>query len=229
MGHGYAPHVAPDPSPIVRVENGRCEARWPHEAPGSGVAVDFGSIALGRGATALLSMPLVRACGRSLAQRGATLVDATAGLGYDAYLLSRAGFRVTAIERSAEVAALLADGLRRAGQPFTLVVGDARALLGGQGAGQRPDVIYLDPMYPPKRRASALPPKEMQIVRSLVGDDADSRELFEAACAAAPRVVVKRPLHADPFAAPTSTVAGKLARFDVYVRGAARPGARTSP
>jgi 16S rRNA (guanine1516-N2)-methyltransferase len=199
--------------PIVETVNGRVEARFADERPGSGVVVDFATLVMPRGSS-VRSMPIVRACGRELAACHARLVDATAGLGYDAYVLSRAGFDVVAIERSSEVARLLADGLRRASQPFALIEGDAKALL----AEQKPDVVYLDPMYPAKRRASALPPKEMQIVRALVGDDDDARELLALARAVAPRVVVKRPLHAKAMDAPTSTIEGKLARFDVYVR-----------
>ncbi|MFO0828359.1 MAG: class I SAM-dependent methyltransferase [Phycisphaerales bacterium] len=201
--------------PIIELVDGRVEARWPEDRQGSGVAVDFESLALPGGVGALRAMPLVRACGRELAKGGATLVDATAGLGYDAYLLARAGFRVIAIERSPDVARLCADAQRRARrESFELRVGDAREQL----AALRPDVVYLDPMYPPKKRASALPPKEMQIVRAIVGDDLDAAELFAVARASAPRVVVKRPLHAEPMGVPTSTIEGKLARFDVYLR-----------
>lgn len=203
----------------------RVEARWPQEQPGRGLVVDFASMALPGGAEALRALPLVRACGRSLAAEHATLVDATAGLGYDAFLLAVAGFRVSAIERSAEVATLLEDALRRAeaaprlceliGGRLAIERADARDAL----ARARPSVVYLDPMFPPKRRASALPPKEMQIVRALVGDDLDVAELFAAARAAAPRVVVKRPSHARPLAEPTSSIEGRLARFDVFVGG----------
>jgi 16S rRNA (guanine1516-N2)-methyltransferase len=200
--------------PIVEVIEERVAARFADERRGSGVSVDFAAIVMQHGASGLRAMPLVRACGRELALRGARLVDATAGLGYDAFVLSRAGFRVTAIERSPEVARLLADGLRRSKDPFTLIVGDAKALL----VKHKPEVVYLDPMYPAKKRTSALPPKEMQIVRALVGDDDDSSELFAIARAIADRVVVKRPLHAKAMATPTSTIEGKLARFDVYVR-----------
>ncbi|MDZ4830036.1 MAG: class I SAM-dependent methyltransferase [Phycisphaerae bacterium] len=201
--------------PIIEHVNGRVEARWSDERAGTGIAVDFDAIALLGGDAAVRSMPLVRACGRDLAKAGATLVDATAGLGYDAYLLAIAGFRVIAFERSRGVVQLLEDGLRRGKRAtFELRHADARPLLATLDA----DVIYLDPMYPPKRRASALPPKDMQIVRAIVGADVDARDLFDAARSAAPRVVVKRPLHAESFGVPTSTVAGKLARFDVYIR-----------
>jgi 16S rRNA (guanine1516-N2)-methyltransferase len=193
---------------------GRVEARGPGDRPGTGVAVDFASLRFPGGPDAVRGMPLVRACGRDLARRGATLVDATAGLGYDAFVLAMAGFRVIACERSAEVFRLLEDGVRRTPHPkLSVRLGEARDLL----RELAPEVIYLDPMYPPKRRASALPPKDMQMVRALVGDDLDAAELFAVARSVADRVVVKRPADARPMATPTASVGGKLARFDVFV------------
>lgn len=163
-------------------------------------------------------MPLVRACGVDRARAGELLIDATAGLGYDAYVLALAGFRVLAIERSVEVFRLLEDGVAHAPhERLAIRNADARSELAELvRSGERPSVVTLDPMYPPKRRASALPPKDMQIVRALVGDDPDSADLFAVACSIASRVVVKRPLHADSFAAPHHVIEGKLARFDVF-------------
>src|SRR5215470_6784060 len=67
------------------------------------------------------------------------IVDATAGLGRDAFLLASAGATVTMLERSAEVHALLQDALARAAAAspelaevvarMTLIHGDARSLL----------------------------------------------------------------------------------------------------
>ncbi len=64
------------------------------------------------------------------------IVDATAGLGRDAFLLASLGAEVTLLERSPEVHALLADGIARASQAspefaaivarMTLHLGDAR-------------------------------------------------------------------------------------------------------
>jgi len=83
----------------------------------------------------------------------------------------------------------------------------------------RPDAIYLDPMYPPKRRKSALAKKEIQFLRQLVGDDPDSYTLFKTAMEIAKdRVVVKRPHYAEPVLdKPSMSYQGKLVRFDVYL------------
>lgn len=205
--------------PILESIEGRLEARWPDERPGTGITVDYSAMRFPDGPDSVRGMPLVRACGRELARDRATLVDATGGLGYDAFVLALAGFRVTAIERVPEVAALAEDGIARAcaeRPDLALAIrrGDAKELL----ASLLPDVVYLDPMYPVKRRTSALPPKDMQIVRAFAGDDLDSRELFERARAVARRVVVKRPPHAEPLGTPSHSIESKLVRFDVFLR-----------
>jgi 16S rRNA (guanine1516-N2)-methyltransferase len=196
--------------------------------PGTrGVLVDFRSIDLRTG-TGNLSrrQPLGRAFGRETR----TVVDATAGLGHDAALLACMGYHVTAIERSPIIAALLSDGIRRAAcdealrkllvPHLRLRVGDAREILANQSSAvDRPDAVFLDPIFPAKRKASALPKKSIRLVRRLVGDDADAGELFTAAIRAAERrVVVKRPHHAPPLGGePAFTISAKLVRYDVYI------------
>jgi 16S rRNA (guanine1516-N2)-methyltransferase len=170
--------------------------------------------------------PLARAFGRRVRH----IVDATAGYGQDALLLALMGFRVTAIERAVVIAALTRDGLRRfearsglaLGARLQLVAGDARKLL--PGLAPRPDAVYLDPMFPPKRRKSAAVKKEMRLLRELVGDDPDAGELLQVARAvAADRVVVKRPDDAPPLAPdPHASIAGKLVRYDIYLGGGRR-------
>jgi 16S rRNA (guanine1516-N2)-methyltransferase len=100
--------------------------------------------------------------------------------------------------------------------PRLLPVGDARAIL--PTLDPAPDVIYLDPMFPPKRRRSAAVSKELRLLRLLAGEDSDAHELFEVARRVArQRVVVKRPDHALPLAPrPTVSYGGKLVRYDVY-------------
>jgi 16S rRNA (guanine1516-N2)-methyltransferase len=158
--------------------------------------------------------PLAKAVGR----RARRVADATAGFGGDTLLFARMGFHVVAIERSPVVAAVLRDALSRAGYPDlqTYERDSCEALW---SLHPRPDVVYLDPMYPRKRHSSALPGKELQILRALVGDDDGSQRLFTvAAKIAQQRVVVKRPLHAPPLVAdPTLSFAGKLARYDAYL------------
>jgi 16S rRNA (guanine1516-N2)-methyltransferase len=161
------------------------------------------------------------------------LIDATAGLGKDGFVLASLGCSVRLIERSPIVAALLADGLQRArlepdlaawmGLRLQLHQGDARQLLPRLCAEQPAEVIYLDPMFP-ERKKTALVKKEMRLFRQLLGEDADGPELL--ACAlplASKRVVVKRPRQGEalPGPKPNLVMAGKSTRYDIYLRNGA--------
>ena len=134
---------------------------------------------------------LVRALGW---KRGVvTVVDATAGLGRDAAALARVGFRVLAVERSAAVAALWQEALPRAPHGLSFHRGDARDLLRDlAAAGQRPDAVYIDAMYPAGKRKAASQ-KALVLLREMVGDDGDVDALLGVALEiATQRVVVKR-------------------------------------
>ena len=155
-----------------------------------------------------------------------TVIDATAGLGRDAFVLASIGCQVTMFERHPVVAALLADGLDRAYQDPTigqLLQKQLRLIYNSSLHGlslyqDKPDVVYLDPMFP-HRQKSALVKKEMRIFQQLVGNDLDAEELLEPARRLAKkRVVVKRPDYA-PFLAnqkPTAEIKTKNHRFDIY-------------
>lgn len=155
------------------------------------------------------------------------VVDATAGLGRDAFLLASLGARVTLIERSETMHALLLEGLERARAEggrhaetvsrMTLVHGDSCVLL----PQMKPQVILIDPMHPPRDK-TALVKKEMRLIRDIVGTDADSVQLMQVALEAAQnRVVLKWPLRADPMAGvrkPSHQILGKSTRYDVFVK-----------
>lgn len=159
-----------------------------------------------------------------------SIVDATAGLGRDAFVLASLGAQVLLIERVAAIAALLEDGLKRAARHsdtadiaarMTLRHGDAAQSLAELVASAHfpPQVIHLDPMFP-HREKSALVKKEMRLFRELAGDDDDAPRLLEAALdIATHRVVVKRPRKAPPIKgpAPQHTLEGKTSRYDLYV------------
>lgn len=151
------------------------------------------------------------------------VIDATAGLGRDAFILASLGCQVSLIERSTMIFQLLADGLQRAEQAestreialrMSLYEGEARDFFSQIEA----DVIYCDPMYP-ERKKSALVKKEMRILQAINGADEDSAILLRAALAAnVKRVVVKRPKGAENLAelVPNFSYNGKHTRFDVY-------------
>lgn len=157
------------------------------------------------------------------------VLDPTAGLGRDAFVLAWLGCSVQMVERSPIVAALLRDGLNRAAtdpeiglivkERLSLTVAEGRAYLSQLDETQRPAVIYLDPMYP-HRTKTALVKKEMRLLRPIIGDDQDAPSLLAHALGRARhRVVVKRPRLAPIIEGPKPSMAieGKNTRFDVYL------------
>ncbi|MFM7051420.1 MAG: class I SAM-dependent methyltransferase [Planctomycetota bacterium] len=199
------------------------ELRREGDREGRGVRCDLGAISLRGGRAEARAMPVAKAVGDAR-----TVVDATAGLLGDAFLLAAAGFEVTAIERSPLVHAVVRDGLERAlrdprlaaliGGRLRLVHADARAWLeAAAGTPDAPDAVLIDPMFPPKKKRSALPRKEMVVLREAVGTDEDAGGLLTAArrCARM-RVALKRADDAAELATPDWRTEGKTVRFDVW-------------
>lgn len=165
-----------------------------------------------------------------------TVLDGTAGLGRDAFVLASLGCKVQMVERHPVVAALLDDGLQRAkqdpeigswvGERMSLIHASSHTALDDLAQDEsftKPDVVYLDPMYPhpENKKKSALVKKEMRVFQSLVGADLDADNLLQPALAlATKRVVVKRPDYANWLAEqkPTMAIETKKNRFDVYVK-----------
>ncbi len=159
-----------------------------------------------------------------------TVLDATAGLGRDAFVLASLGCTVTMFERSPVVAALLDDGLNRAYQDPTiggwmrqrLTLQHHNAIDGLAQLSKSHDVVYLDPMFPHRKKSAAVK-KEMRVFQSLVGSDPDADKLLPLALSAAiKRVVVKRPGYAGFLneKKPSMQLSSKANRFDVYVQAA---------
>lgn len=162
-------------------------------------------------------------------QQFPSVLDATAGLARDSFVLASRGYSLTMCERSPVVAAILQDGLDRArlsGDPeleeiagrMTFNKGSALDYLRMLNETDFPDVIVIDPMFPESKK-SALVKKEMRAFHHIVGPDSDSHLLLEQALKTARhRVVVKRPKKADYLGGlkPNFAVEGKTIRFDVY-------------
>lgn len=156
------------------------------------------------------------------------IVDATAGLGRDSFILAALGYEVIMLERSPTLYESLTGALSQAKADektapiitrMTLIHADSKTWLANQHYPRQPDVIYLDPMFP-ERKKSALVKKEMLMLQALVGEDPDSAELFETAINCAKRrVVVKRPKLAENITdrQPDYTLKGNSSRFDVYL------------
>ena len=169
------------------------------------------------------SLPISRRSplGQALGRKTVSVIDATAGWGRDTMLLWMMGYEVAAVERSPVIGALLMDGLRRyrqrealSGSP-KLTICEAGSFLENHTA----DCVYLDPMFPPRRKDSALAKRPLRVLRELVGDDNDREQLFELALdSAEKRVVTKRPNYAKPWRIPNNTFGGKLMCYDVYLK-----------
>lgn len=156
-----------------------------------------------------------------------TVLDATAGLGQDAFVLAGLGCQVQMLERSPVIHALLADGLARAALVpevaevvgrLELTLADSIRWLAARPQEPLADVLYLDPMFP-HRDKSAEVKKEMQQFRPLVGDDPDAGALLaEALPRARYRVVVKRSRRAPAIDGPPPSLVleGKSSRYDIY-------------
>ena len=157
------------------------------------------------------------------------IVDATTGLGRDAFVLANCGCTILMCERSPILAALLENALTRAANDpeigdwintrMKLNFSDSVTTLNTLSGESLPDVVYLDPMYPHSKR-SAKVKKEMQTLQTLLGADRDSSELFALSLKKARRrVVVKRPKWADCLddSAPDTMVESKNTRYDIYI------------
>ena len=169
---------------------------------------------------------LVKAAKRKNFGERSVLIDATAGMGEDSFLLAAAGFEVHMYEYDPIIAALLEDTLKRAMEDPELcdIAGrmklykedSIRALSGRE---EKVDVVLLDPMFP-ERQKSALIKKKFQLLQQLERPCSDEEELFRAAMEAGPKkIIIKRPLK-GPFLAgrkPDYSLTGKAIRYDCIV------------
>ena len=174
---------------------------------------------------------IAKAIGLQDTKRSLNVLDCTAGLGRDAFVLATLGCRVTLLERSPVVAILLENGLKKAGedsrisgiiQRMTLQLISAHDYLTSLSASATSepvyDIIYLDPMFPHKHKSAAVK-KEMQYLQTLLTGDDDAGLLLPLALQHARyRVVVKRPRIAPDLndTPPSYRLEGKSNRFDVY-------------
>jgi 16S rRNA (guanine1516-N2)-methyltransferase len=196
---------------------------------------------------------------KAVSPRDQIVYDLTAGFGQDSVLMLHGGAsHVVMVERDPVVAALLFDALRRVhliasdGDPMDShtqravdlskrltmeetsdAIHVAKAVVSDTSA-QRPDVCYVDPMFPARRKSAAVK-KNMQILHGLLSSQANEQaastneqelNLLEAAWnLATRRVVVKRPINADCVGGtlpnglkPSYEIKGSINRWDIYVK-----------
>lgn len=169
---------------------------------------------------------LVKAAKIKEAGENPLAIDATAGLGEDSILLAAAGYKVVMYERDQIIAALLEDALDRASQiPELAAIISRMELICGDSIEQlkncdlRPDLIYLDPMFP-ARTKSGLIKKKFQLLQQLESPCEEGEALVMAARAAKPKkIIIKRPLKGEYLAGikPNHSISGKAIRYDCLV------------
>lgn len=165
--------------------------------------------------------PLSQAIGR----RTRTLIDATAGWGGDAMRFCSQGYQVICLERQPLFALMLGDAMQilarsawaqKNSVPVPVVkCGEAINILDNREI--EAECVYLDPMFPTKRKASAMANKSMELLHRLIGEDSDADSLLKKSVENYSRTVVKRPNYAPPlWREPDEQFSGKLIRYDVY-------------
>lgn len=155
--------------------------------------------------------------------RQGKVLDLSCGLGIDTVFMSQLGYNVIALERNPIVHFLLTEAFARTKRSdlnkINVYNEDAISFLKNNRELYKGDVkaIYFDPMYPSSKK-SALPRQEMIIFRSLVGEDMDAMEVAQEAMNwPNVRVVIKRPLDAEPLLSKrVHFYEGKSVRFDMY-------------
>ena len=154
------------------------------------------------------------------------IIDATAGLGYDSFILASLGAKVTLIERSQKMHELLQNGIdegisfggeiEKIINRMELLFGDSKDIL----PKLTPEVIMIDTMYK-ERKKTALVKNNMRLVREIVGPDTDYIELLEVALNCAKnRVVLKQPRYAEPIKdikKCSHQIIGKTIRYDIFM------------
>lgn len=174
--------------------------------------------------------PKQGAFNQALGKKTKSVIDATGGWGGDALLMFLQGYEVTIIERLPIMASLLSDAFDRLSKSLLnspkvgentlhapkVLCGNALSVLRDNRLPA--DCVYLDPMFPPKRKKSAATNKQMQLLQWLAGPDSDASELATYAHAHYPRVTVKRPDYAHPLLTkPSVQFSSKLVHYDVYL------------
>ncbi len=198
--------------------------------------IDFSSPSLRRRAAQTgKSELLLKAIG---ARKNLRVLDCTAGLGVDAYLMAAYGCAVMMLEQSPVLGLMLQGALADASfdpdagsiaRRMQLRQANAVDFLGSQCFEPRDDggdpvqafdVIYIDPMFPPRSKSAEVK-GQMQILQKFVGTTDNVKLLLGKALATGTkRVVIKRPLRGGDIDgySPSYQQKAKASRFDVYLQ-----------
>ena len=116
------------------------------------------------------SQNIRRAClRRGTPPSNTTVLDCTLGVGSDAHVLLSCGAEVVGVERDARVHALVSDAFERSSRrPTKIYNADARdvirsMLAGGCGDGNALGVVYIDVMFPKRKKNRAAAKANMEV------------------------------------------------------------------
>ena len=211
---------------LVEVQQGVIRAR--QNTPGSApVTVEF---TRGRNAHRQrfgggINQHLCRAVGLNK-HPGLHIVDANGGFARDAFVMASFGAHVTLLEQSNLLCEMICHALESAATAAESAEIASRIKVVNTDSvdylmrlpALATDVVYLDPMFPERRKSAAVK-KDMQLLHALAGPDTSAAQLLAAALYKAKRrVVVKRPVHADPISPDrlTGEVRATHTRYDIY-------------
>jgi len=173
---------------------------------------------------------IVRAMGLHK-QPALRIIDATAGMGADSFVLACHSANMTLVEQHPILSLMLENAVTQALEIPELSEIASRMhvcsntnsieLLSAPDINKKYDVIYLDPMYPERNKKQAKAKKNMQIIQYLLADFENQDELlFNTALASGvKRIVVKRPIAADSLLQmkPHSVIESTNTRYDIYI------------
>lgn len=216
-------------SAVLLLERGQLALQLTGKGAPGPVSIDFGGAAMRHRRRSGHNELLGRAVGLGR-KSPLAILDATAGLGRDSFVLADLGCEVRLCERDPLIAEMLARAIDAAisvsdrwlagvASRMLLSRGDARAL--PRAVSGAVDVIYLDPMFPERDKSAAVK-KDMALFQLVLrGTPPHDAELLHWALAQnVARVVVKRPSRAPCLGglAPSHEIKGKAVRYDVYVQ-----------
>ena len=173
--------------------------------------------------------PKQGAFNQALGKKTQNVIDATGGWGGDALLMCLQGYRVKVLERHPLMALMLSEAMQRLGRTQwarqyqviapTVVHSNAIEYFKQADDLTEIDCVYLDPMFPPKKKKSAATNKNMQFLQWLLEHDHDADQLLESVVkSGAKRIAVKRPDYAQPlYCKPSTQFSSKLVHYDVYL------------
>jgi len=149
-----------------------------------------------------------------------TIIDTTAGYGYDGFALALRGHTVTLVERDLNMYQHLIAFRQYLGL-HTVQIEHADSLQLLSQSEHQFEVAYLDPMFPTKKK-SALPKKQMQLLANHIGAGAKEEclNLLSLAMQTSRKVVLKRPKYSPIMNKNQMTyqILGQSIRFDIYLK-----------